>query len=175
MSKRRLRNIISVIIGARMMTSKLLVLNVSIVPSKVECIVTLRHVTPVVGSMFYNHSSIPTTTVFIPQSACHQMRSPLIIFNKLLNPCTHLKRYQSGSLNSGTRFDLWFERFVWWRDKRKVLWGGNSEVSSKLKKMSTLSRKFLNSRKRNGQIEHFVKWRGYAYKFNSWTTSLLKL
>jgi transposase InsO family protein len=35
--------------------------------------------------------------------------------------------------------------------------------------------KVLKSRKRNGQVEHFVKWRGYADKFNSWTTSLHKL
>jgi len=35
--------------------------------------------------------------------------------------------------------------------------------------------KVLKSRKRNGQIEHFVKWRGYADKFNSWTTSLHKV
>jgi len=30
----------------------------------------------------------------------------------------------------------------------------------------------LKTRKRNGQLEHFVKWRGYADKFNSWTTDL---
>ena len=35
--------------------------------------------------------------------------------------------------------------------------------------------KVLKSRKRNGQVEHFVKWRGYVDKFNSWTTSLRKL
>jgi transposase InsO family protein len=35
--------------------------------------------------------------------------------------------------------------------------------------------KVLKTRKRNGQLEHFVKWRGYADKFNSWTTSLHKL
>lgn len=35
--------------------------------------------------------------------------------------------------------------------------------------------KVLKSRKRNGQVEHFVKWRGYDSKFNSWTTSLRKL
>jgi transposase InsO family protein len=35
--------------------------------------------------------------------------------------------------------------------------------------------KVLKSRKRNGQIEHFVKWRGYGDKFNSWTTSLHRL
>ena len=33
----------------------------------------------------------------------------------------------------------------------------------------------LKTRKRNGQVEHFVKWRGYVDKFNSWTTSLRKL
>jgi len=33
----------------------------------------------------------------------------------------------------------------------------------------------LKTRKRNGQIEHFVQWRGYGSKFNSWTTSLRKI
>jgi len=33
----------------------------------------------------------------------------------------------------------------------------------------------LKTRKRNGQVEHFVKWRGYADKFNSWTTGLRTL
>jgi hypothetical protein len=33
----------------------------------------------------------------------------------------------------------------------------------------------LKSRKRNGQIEHFVKWKGYADTFNSWSTTLRKL
>jgi transposase InsO family protein len=32
--------------------------------------------------------------------------------------------------------------------------------------------KVLKTRKRNGQIEHYVKWRGYADKFNSWTTDI---
>jgi transposase InsO family protein len=35
--------------------------------------------------------------------------------------------------------------------------------------------KVLKTRRRNGQLEHFVKWRDYADKFNSWTTSLHKL
>jgi transposase InsO family protein len=35
--------------------------------------------------------------------------------------------------------------------------------------------KVLKTRRRNGLLEHFVKWRGYADKFNSWTTSLHKL
>jgi len=35
--------------------------------------------------------------------------------------------------------------------------------------------KVLKSRKRNGQVEHFVKWRGYDSKFNSWTTTLHKI
>ena len=35
--------------------------------------------------------------------------------------------------------------------------------------------KVLKTRKRNGRLEHFVKWRGYADKFNSWTSSLHKL
>jgi hypothetical protein len=38
-----------------------------------------------------------------------------------------------------------------------------------------LVQKVLKTRKRNGQVEHFVKWRGYVDKFNSWTTSLRKL
>jgi hypothetical protein len=33
----------------------------------------------------------------------------------------------------------------------------------------------LKTRKRNGVLEHYVKWQGYADKFNSWTTSLHKL
>ena len=32
--------------------------------------------------------------------------------------------------------------------------------------------KVLKTRKRNGKLEHFVKWRGYADKFNSWTTDI---
>jgi transposase InsO family protein len=35
--------------------------------------------------------------------------------------------------------------------------------------------KVLKTRKRNGQLEYYVKWRGYADNFNSWTTSLHKL
>ena len=35
--------------------------------------------------------------------------------------------------------------------------------------------KVLKSRKRNGLVEHFVKWRGYDDKFNSWTTSLHRI
>jgi hypothetical protein len=35
--------------------------------------------------------------------------------------------------------------------------------------------KVLKSRRRNGQLEHFVKWRGYDGSFNSWTDSLHKL
>jgi transposase InsO family protein len=35
--------------------------------------------------------------------------------------------------------------------------------------------KVLKTRRRNGLLEHFVKWRGYADKFNSWTTSLRQL
>ena len=35
--------------------------------------------------------------------------------------------------------------------------------------------KVLKTRRRNGLLEHFVRWRGYADKFNSWTTSLRKL
>ena len=35
--------------------------------------------------------------------------------------------------------------------------------------------KVLKTRKRAGKVEHFVKWRGYADKFNSWTDSLHKL
>jgi hypothetical protein len=32
--------------------------------------------------------------------------------------------------------------------------------------------KVLKTRRRNGRVEHFVKWRGYDDKFNSWTTDL---
>jgi hypothetical protein len=32
--------------------------------------------------------------------------------------------------------------------------------------------KVLKTRKKNGHIEHFVKWEGYADKFNSWTTGV---
>jgi len=32
--------------------------------------------------------------------------------------------------------------------------------------------KVLKTRKRNGQVEHYVKWRGYGDKFNSWTTDV---
>jgi hypothetical protein len=35
--------------------------------------------------------------------------------------------------------------------------------------------KVLKTRKRNGRVEHFVKWRGYDSKFNSWTNSLHKV
>lgn len=35
--------------------------------------------------------------------------------------------------------------------------------------------KVLKTRKRNGRLEHYVKWRGYDSKFNSWTDSLRKL
>ena len=35
--------------------------------------------------------------------------------------------------------------------------------------------KVLKTRRRNGQIEHFVKWRGYADNFNSWTATLRRL
>jgi hypothetical protein len=32
--------------------------------------------------------------------------------------------------------------------------------------------KVLRTRRRNGQLEHFVKWKGYADKFNSWTADI---
>jgi hypothetical protein len=35
--------------------------------------------------------------------------------------------------------------------------------------------KVLKTRKRNGKLEYFVKWRGYPDKFNSWTTDVHKL
>jgi transposase InsO family protein len=35
--------------------------------------------------------------------------------------------------------------------------------------------KVLKTRRRNGLLEYFVKWRGYADKFNSWTSSLRRL
>jgi len=33
----------------------------------------------------------------------------------------------------------------------------------------------LKTRRRNGRLEHFVKWQGYADKFNSWTTNVHRL
>jgi hypothetical protein len=33
----------------------------------------------------------------------------------------------------------------------------------------------LKTRRRNGRLEHFVKWQGYADKFNSWTTDVHRL
>ena len=33
----------------------------------------------------------------------------------------------------------------------------------------------LETRRRNGKLEHFVKWQGYADKFNSWTTDVHRL
>lgn len=35
--------------------------------------------------------------------------------------------------------------------------------------------KVLKTRKRNGQLEFYVKWRGYPDKFNSWTTDVVQL
>ena len=35
--------------------------------------------------------------------------------------------------------------------------------------------KVLKTRKRNGIVEYFVKWKGYPNKFNSWTTDVFKL
>lgn len=35
--------------------------------------------------------------------------------------------------------------------------------------------KVLKTRRRNGQLEHFVKWQGYENKFNSWTTDVRRL
>ena len=35
--------------------------------------------------------------------------------------------------------------------------------------------KILKTRKRNGTLEHFVKWRGYPEKFNSWTSDVYRL
>ena len=35
--------------------------------------------------------------------------------------------------------------------------------------------KVLKTRKREGRLEHYVKWRGYDGKFNSWTSSLHKI
>jgi hypothetical protein len=32
--------------------------------------------------------------------------------------------------------------------------------------------KVLKTRRRNGKLEHFVKWRGYVDKFNSWTSDI---
>ena len=30
----------------------------------------------------------------------------------------------------------------------------------------------IKTRRRNGELEYFVKWRGYPDKFNSWTTNV---
>jgi hypothetical protein len=35
--------------------------------------------------------------------------------------------------------------------------------------------KVIKTRRRDGQLEYFVKWRGYPNKFNSWTTDVYKL
>lgn len=35
--------------------------------------------------------------------------------------------------------------------------------------------KVLKTRKRNGRVEYYVKWKGYPDKFNSWTTDVYKL
>lgn len=35
--------------------------------------------------------------------------------------------------------------------------------------------KIIKSRKRSGKTEHFVKWKGYPTKFNSWVTNLIKI
>ena len=35
--------------------------------------------------------------------------------------------------------------------------------------------KVLKTRKRNGVLQHFVKWLGYGDKFNSWTETLHRL
>ena len=34
--------------------------------------------------------------------------------------------------------------------------------------------KVLKTRRRNGQVEYLVKWRGYPEKFNSWTDAAPK-
>jgi hypothetical protein len=35
--------------------------------------------------------------------------------------------------------------------------------------------KVLKTRKRNGKLKYFVKWKGYPDKFNSWTTDVYTL
>lgn len=35
--------------------------------------------------------------------------------------------------------------------------------------------KVLKTRRRNGKVEHLVKWRGYEDKFNSWTTDVQRI
>ena len=35
--------------------------------------------------------------------------------------------------------------------------------------------KVLKTRRRNGKLEHFVKWQVYADKFSSWTTDVHRL
>jgi len=43
------------------------------------------------------------------------------------------------------------------------------------KKELYIIEKILKTRKNKGKIEHFVKWRGYPAKFNSWVTDLAKV
>jgi len=35
--------------------------------------------------------------------------------------------------------------------------------------------KILKTRKRNGVLESYIKWKGYPDKFNSWSTDVFKL
>ena len=50
-----------------------------------------------------------------------------------------------------------------------------AELQKVVKDDTYIVEKVLKTRKRGGKVEHFVKWRGYADKFNSWTDSLHKL
>jgi hypothetical protein len=34
--------------------------------------------------------------------------------------------------------------------------------------------KVLKTRRRNGKVEYFVKWKGYPEKFNSWVTDVFR-
>ena len=52
------------------------------------------------------------------------------------------------------------------QELQKVIKEGNDEY---------IVEKVLKTRRRNGKLEHFVKWQGYADKFNSWTTDVHRL
>jgi chromobox protein 5 len=34
--------------------------------------------------------------------------------------------------------------------------------------------KFIKTRKRDGKVEYYVKWKGYPDKFNSWTSDAFR-
>ena len=55
-----------------------------------------------------------------------------------------------------------------WRDKRSV----QPELQLIIKEDNVYDvEKVLKTRRRNGKIEYYVKWKGYPNKFNSWIDS----